>query len=142
MRKSNSLLVFIVVFVWVLAVSLALFHMLGLEAIGIKEGSYSIVSLAISVVCGMLSVVWFICESERRNNKLRKQKPITAVLYDSKVNYVVDIVTINKPMDIIKYPDLRKGIIGRGPDDWGIKTKNYHFFCIQDNGKHVFIERS
>lgn len=82
------------------------------------------------LIAAVWASIWMILWIQTKLNQKKKQGPITAVLYDSKVENVVDIVVIDKGIRDYSEPIYETTT--------GMK---YHFFCIQDDGKHIFIER-
>lgn len=83
--------------------------------------------------CFIVSLIfaWLLGLNKRRIGKLNEDSdPITAVLYDSKVENVVDMISIDRENPIVYAPHIHD-----------TKNTEYHFFCIQDDGKHIYIER-
>lgn len=103
-----------------------------------------IIIIAVAVVLFMFLVVDQIIQKKRIKSKL-KPKLITVVLYDRLINNIVKTMVVPGFIQVIKLQNKNRHDLQDGKmvlSEYEPEFKMYHFFCIRDDGKHVFIERS
>lgn len=104
-------------------------------------------------IFGCLVVIFFVSlfigwllGFSRKNELSKCDDEITAVLYDSKVERVVKMVQIKEHTTVLYLPKLEEARLKFVEEVFEpafpeIKIIRFDFFCIQDDGKHIFIER-